>query len=137
MFTVDKPVGRLIEARFASPLTLEEVQNSVKMAHALVSTAPGQVVTCTDLTELDLVPINAVDLVTDLFTRDAPKIERAGLFVRGNTASVQMEHMIRRASLRNRKTFRDMESLEAWLGEVLNAVERARLTQFLRRTRYY
>jgi hypothetical protein len=135
MFTVEKLVGRLIEARFASPLTLEEVQSSVKLTHSLMSASPGQVVCCTDLSELELVPPNAVDLVTDLFTRDAPRVERGALLVRGNTVSVQLEHMIRRANLVNRRTFRNVESLQAWLSEVLNPLERARLGHFLRRAR--
>lgn len=134
MYTVEKQVGRLIEARFASPLTHSEMEKAMRQAQELVFASPGSIVSCTDVTALDIVPPTAVDLLIGLFMRDAPKVERAALLVRrSTTVAIQMEHTIRRAGIPNRMVFHDEAPLLRWLAGVLTPPEQVRLTQFLRR----
>ena len=136
MYTVEKQVGRLIEARIASPLTHSEMEQAMRQAQDLVFASPGTIVSCTDVTGLDIVPPTAVDLLIGLFTRDAPKVERAALLVRrSSTVAIQMEHTIRRAGIPNRKAFHDAAPLQRWLAGVLTPPEQVRLTQFLRSVR--
>jgi hypothetical protein len=137
MYTVESRVGRLIEARFASPLTHAEMEQAMRRAQALVFASPGRIVSCTDVTGLEMVPPTAVDLLVGLFTRDAPKVERAALLLPGSksTVAIQMEHTIRRAGIPNRMTFQDVAPLQRWLGEVLTPPEQTRLTQFLKAAR--
>jgi hypothetical protein len=134
MYTVENRVGRLVEARIASPLTHAEMEQALRRAQALVFASPGRIVSCTDITALEMIPPTAVDLLIGLFTRDAPKVERAALLLprSKSTVAIQMEHTIRQVGVPNRMTFQDEGALQRWLGEVLTPPEQVRLTQFVK-----
>jgi hypothetical protein len=133
MYTVEKRVGRLVEARFGSPLTRADVESAVQLVQAIGAASPGQMVACTDVSGLDIVPPEAVDLITALFTRTNPRVVRGAFLLPSayGTVSIQMEHMIRQAGLANRRCFREPALLRRWLDDVLTSQEAARLAQFL------
>ena len=133
MYTLEKNIGRLIEAQLASPITLADVENIVQRTRLHVLGAQGKAVCCVDLTQLAALPPEATDAFIALFTRDNPKVERSGFLVarRHSSIGLQMDRMIRQANNPARQSFEERHLLIQFLDEVLSPPERQRLRQFL------
>jgi hypothetical protein len=132
MFMVDKKVGRLIEARIASPLSEDDIQDIVQRVRMNVLSMPGKVICCADLTQLDAIPRESVDSFIQLFTRDNSKVERSAFLLSRSLGALgmQMQRMIRSAGNSSRMTFDDARALQEWLAPALTSPEKARLQAF-------
>ncbi|NUP07688.1 MAG: hypothetical protein HOW73_16700 [Polyangiaceae bacterium] len=136
MYIVQKPVGRLIEARMGSPLTAGDVDNVIQHMRLNILSIPGRVVCVGDFTQLEELPPESMASFTALLTRDNPRVERSGFLIsrKMSKLGLQIEQIIETAGGPHRKTFDDKDALAKWLGNVLTEEERASLKMFLSKT---
>lgn len=133
MFTIENSVGRLVELRMASPITLEELGGFHGAVSKIVARHPGQVVVCTDLLSARVFDQHVTERLTTIIRQESPRVERNAFMVGdGAVFSMQIERIIRDAGFANRRAFRVPTDLITWLGEVLTSAERERLAKFLR-----
>ena len=132
MHTVSNMVGRLVEVRVASPLTLAEVDKFRQEHQAAIRDLPDRYVGAVDVRRADVFPIEVAQRLIALLSGTAPLVERTGFLI-GESAifSLQIERILRNSASPNRKAFREPEQLKAFLGEVLTPLERSRLDAFL------
>jgi hypothetical protein len=132
MHKAQNVVGRLVEVRFASPLTLEEVRQFAGEHHAIIKRLARKYVGAVDLLQADVFPVPVAETLIQLLSGVAPQLERTAFLIRESAVfALQVERVIRNSNHPDRRVFRDPESLHAWLGEVLDVQEQARLTKFL------
>ncbi len=125
-------VGRLVEARFASPLALEEVTQFVAEHRAIINRLARKYVGVVDLLQADVFPVPVAQGLIQLLSGVAPQLERTALLIRDSAVfALQVERVIRNSNHPDRRVFRDPEALKEYLGEVLDAPEQARLAQFV------
>lgn len=132
MFMVDKKVGRIVEARIASPLSADDIDDIIQRVRMNVLSMPGKVICCADLTRLDAIPRESVDAFIQLFTRDNSKVERSAFLLSRSLGALgmQMQRMIRSAGNPSRMTFDDARALLDWLAPALTPAERSHLQAF-------
>lgn len=132
MHKAQNVVGRLVEVRFASPLTLDEVRQFVGEHHAIIKKLTRKYVGVVDLLQADVFPVPVAETLIQLLSGVAPQVERTALLIRDSAVfALQVERVIRNSNHPDRRVFREPEALQAWLGEVLDIQEQARLGQFL------
>jgi hypothetical protein len=133
MLTIENHVGRLLELRFASPITADELSGFHEAITRAMGRLTGQLVACTDLLGARVFDQSVSSRLVTLIRQENPRVERNAILV-GESAvfSMQTERIIREAGSPNRKAFRSSLDMVVWLGEVLNSSERARLNIFLR-----
>ncbi len=132
MHTVRNLVGRLVEVRVASPLSLGEVDEFRREHQAAIRDLPDRYVGAVDLRHADVFPIEVAQRLIALLSGTAPLVERTGFLI-GESAifALQIERILRNSANPNRKAFREAEPLKTFLGEVLTPLERERLGEFL------
>jgi len=136
MHKIENAVGRLIEVRLASPLSLEEVHQFAQDYKRTVSSVPGRYVGVVDITRAELFPAPVAEALIQLMSRAAEQVDRTAVLIGENaTFSLQVERIIRNAASPHRRAFRGPVELREWLREVLGAEERVRLARFLNETR--
>lgn len=132
MHKAENAVGRLVEVRFASPLTLDEVKEFVAEHRAITNRLARKYVGVVDLLQADVFPIPVAEALIQLLSGMAPMVERTAFLIRESALfALQVERVIRSSNHPDRRVFRDPEQLKTWLGEVLDPTERARLDRFL------
>ena len=133
MYTLENHVGRLMELRVESPVTLDQLQTFHSTVARLVKPHSGQVAICTDLMGARVFPQPVTDRWTAIIQQENPAVERNAVLV-GESAvfSMQVERILREAGSVNRRSFRAANDLVAWLATILTQAERTRLNAFLR-----
>lgn len=132
MHKAQNVVGRLVEARFASPLDLDEVKQFVAEHRAIINRLARKYVGVVDLLQADVFPVPVAQGLIQLLSGVAPQVERTALLIRDSALfALQVERVIRSSNHPDRRVFRDPEALKEYLGEVLDAPEQARLAQFV------
>lgn len=132
MFTSRNRVGRLVELRISHPVTMEEIDELQKQQLANILRIPGRYVSVVDLRGSRVFPPNVTDRLIDLMTRANPKLERSAfLLPESAILGLQAERAIQEVGSGERRVFRDPDELESWLHDILNELERQRLTRFL------
>jgi hypothetical protein len=132
MYRVEHHVGRLIEVKLASPLTIEEVQHFVQDHLAIMKKIPGKYIGVVDLLEAYVFPPAVADAMIQLLSGAASHVERTAILIgESATFALQVERAIRSSNSENRRVFRLESELVAWLREVLTLHERARLDLFM------
>jgi len=128
MHTVKNVVGRLVEVRVASPLSLAEVGTFRQELQATIRKIRDRYVGAVDLRHADVFPVEVAEGLIALLSGTASLVERTGFLI-GESAvfSLQIERIIRNSANPNRKAFRQPEQLKTFLGEVLTPAERFRL----------
>ena len=136
MFTAEIRVGRLLEVRMRSPLPLPEAQALVAEIRRLVKGTRGPSLGVIDLRGVRLFDPNVVDFLGELMRRDNPWLARNAFVLAeaGAVNTLQMERLLKEGGSVSRRGFRRRQEAEAWLGEVLDAAEGARLRAFLDET---
>lgn len=135
MYKIDNAVGRLIEVRLASPLSLDEVHRFAAELKGAVDAVQGHYVGVVDITRAELFPAPVAEALIQLLSRGAGQVDRTAVLVGENaTFSLQVERIIRNSASPNRRAFRDAGELRDWLREVLSVEERVRLARFLHET---
>ncbi len=133
MFTVERRVGKLVEARVRILRTLEDVQRyELAVRTALLAAGPGAV-GCSDMRFAEVFPPDVTSAIVQLLSRDNSALARSALLVADEqaTLNLQIERIVREANNAARRTFRDPIELMAWLSGVLNTEERHRLHAFI------
>ena len=131
MYTIERRVGRLIEIRIASPVSLDEATRWGVDHQAAVDAIRGSYVCLVDLVDATVFPPDVVDAYVATMKAE-PRLLRTGtLLNQSPTLGLQIQRMIRTANHPERKVFRDPTELEAWLGAILDDAERRRLHEAL------
>jgi hypothetical protein len=132
MITVQNVVGRLVEARFVAPLSDEELTRFAEERGRTVQKVASDRVVCIDATRVSVLPPEQSEQLLTLLRRPSPGLLRSAFWLPSTRAVValQFERLIREAHVTAR-AFTDRRLLEDWLGEILTAVEKTRLRQFL------
>jgi hypothetical protein len=132
MHTVKNAVGRLVEVRVASPLSLAEVDQFRQEHHAAIRNIPDRYVGAVDLRHADVFPTEVAQGLIAMLSEMAQLVERTGFLI-GESAvfALQIERILRNSANPNRKAFRQPEQLKTFLDEVLTPLERSRLEEFL------
>jgi hypothetical protein len=133
MIQVECVVGRLVEVRTMSPFTMDEIAAFTVSFMKILKAARGRVVPCTDLRGSLVASPEQSEAFSAMFRRDNPMLERSGILLPAGQATLglQLERMVREAGNPARRTFREVAPLCAFLDEVLDREEQARLRVFL------
>ena len=131
MYSIQCRVGGLVEIRIWSPVSLEEVEPWSREHDAVIHGIPGPYVCFVDLADATVFPPDVVDGYVATM-KNEPRLRRtATLLAESPTLGLQIQRMIREANHPERRSFRDPDALEDWLGEVLSPAEKARLKLLL------
>jgi len=128
-------VGKLVEIRIWSPVSLAETSSWARDHDAVIDAVRGPYVCFVDLVDATVFPQEVVDAYVTTM-RNEPRLRRTGTLLNASpTMSLQIQRMIREANNPERKVFRVPDELEEWLGEVLAPAERMRLDELLAKYR--
>ena len=133
MWSIDRRVGKLVEIRISSPVTLEETVPWGEAHDSLVSKIDGPYVCLVDLTDATVFPQDVVEGYVKTMKNETNLVRTGTLLNQSPTFGMQIQRMIREANNPNRRAFRDPDELCEWLSEVLDAKERVRLREILGR----
>jgi hypothetical protein len=132
MFQIDNHAGRLIEMIVASPVTMDEQAAGAIRLAALAGALPAKFVIVADCRLAHTFPPDVADGFGKLMRSDNPRIQRSAILVgRSALLTLQVERIVREAQNAARRMLREPDAVLSWLGEVLDAEERARLAAFL------
>jgi hypothetical protein len=131
-FTVECRLGRLVEVRLLAMREPDVTVLQEAMRGAFVQVG-RKVVICTDLRGIGLLSPTMADLMIGVLAKSNAHLERSAflLLPEGALFHLQAERVVREAKSAVRRTFRDPRSLVAWLDDVLDDPERARVRAFL------
>jgi hypothetical protein len=133
MYTIEHHVGRLVEIRIWSPVSLEEAVRWGRDHRAIIDAVSGPYVCLVDLVDATVFPQDVVDAYVATM-KSEPRLLRTGTLLNTSpTLGLQIQRMIREANHPDRKVFRDPHALGTWLGEPLTPAERLRLRDALAR----
>ncbi len=125
-------VGRLLEVRLGSPLSMENVKEFLAEHQAVTKRLARRYVGVVDLLQADVLPVPVVETLIQVMSATAPQVERTAFLVRDSALfALQVERVIRNSNHPDRRAFRSSDALQQWLGEVLDPLEQGRLAQFV------
>jgi hypothetical protein len=131
MFSAEVRVGRLLEVRLVSPVTLEDIDQCQKRLDELFD-RHGEVVLVADYTRATVFSQEVAARLLDVFKRGKGRVARsAALVSQGAVFSLQVERLIAQAGNPIRRSFHEPFELKAFLGSALKHEEHIRLVQFL------
>ncbi len=131
MYRVEHHVGRLVEIRIWSPVSIEEAVVWGKDHDAVVASVGGPYVCLVDLVGATVFPPDVVARYVETMKSEQQLLRTATLLSPSPTLGLQIQRMIREANHPERRAFRDPGELQVWLGEVLDDAERGRLAALL------
>lgn len=133
MILLQHQVGRLIEARFATPIDRAELDEFDRARARMRTQFGGERVVVMDFRRASVLPPELADTLVVLLQGPNPGLLRNGVLVPTSSATVAMQltRIVREAESDLRRVFRGVRELEVWLGEVLDPAERSRLKVFL------
>lgn len=134
MYTVQQQVGRLVEARLSTLRSVDEVARfEVAMREAFDRVRGGHAIVCADWRGANIFAPEVADRLVELLARGNPRLERSAVLLGKEQAAfaLQVERVVREAKNSARRTFRDVDGVIEWLGELLSVEERRRLVEFL------
>ena len=135
MWSVERRIGSLVEIRIWSPVSLAETASWGETHDSVIARTPGPYVCLVDLVDAKVFPQDVVEAYVKTMRNEPRLVRTATLLNESPTFGMQIQRMIREANNPNRRVFREPSALFDWLAEVLDAPERARLTELLRRAR--
>ena len=133
MLTVENHVGRLVEARWASPITLQELQRMNRQIWRIRNRLNASLVICADARQVRVLSSELATELAEIYRQHNPHVECSAMLLSPDSASaiLQMERVIREAKNPARQAFRDVETLFAKFRERLSQEEGVRLAVFL------
>jgi len=134
MFAAECSVGRLVEAWALRFDSVSDVAMFGMQAAQAIAKARGNIVICSDYSNLQALPSDVFPAFVEVLRRANPRLERAALVMphKGTSLRHQMEALLRQATHPNRRLCADSAEARAWLSSLLNREEQVRLDQFLR-----
>jgi hypothetical protein len=132
-FTVECRVGRVVEARLRALRDANDVAGWQEAMRAAFVQARRKCVVCADLRAINLLSPPVADLMIGVLEKGNAHLDRSAILVplEGASFHLQAERAVREARNPARRTFRDPREMAAWLDEVLDDTERARVRAFL------
>jgi hypothetical protein len=114
-------------------MAVEELVEFERQRAALRSRLAKERIVVMDFRHATVLPPQVADSLVSLLSPANPGLLRNGVLVPDSSAIValQLQRIVRAADNDRRRVFRERAPLEAWLGEVLDIPERARLKLFL------
>ena len=132
-YDVSCRVGRLIEGRLVWLNDASDVAVFQRVMSAAFAQAGPEAVICADWRRALVFSPQASDAMIELLRRGNRQLSRSAVLLSAVDATfgLQVERLFREANNPNRRSFRAVEPLLAWLGQVLTPAERARAAAFL------
>ena len=131
MYTLARKVGKLVEIRVASPVTVDETIAFSRELQALVAKM-DRFISCSDFSRVVIFPPEVVATYVECMKILNTKLERTALLTPYSaTVGLQLGRLLRDAGNPKRRTFRSTTQLALWLSEVLTIQEQVRLQEFL------
>jgi hypothetical protein len=134
-------VGRLVEIVIVGSMSDEEAQAFRTKMFLTLSGLPGRGVLIGDLRACKPFSAEISEKMVTMMKQDTPKIERSAFLITDNVFARQVERIVAEATREARasgrpppprQSFREVRAMQAWLGEVLDEAERARLAAAFR-----
>jgi hypothetical protein len=120
--------------------TVNDVDDMIAKASVQFATLgpQQQVVVAADWRPCKLFTPEVAERARQLLVGVSPHVERSGILHRADQAVsvLQVFRLAKECNFANRRVFTDAAQMEAWLAEVLNLHERARLRTFLAQRSY-
>jgi hypothetical protein len=132
VWSVERRVGKLVEIRIWSPVSVEETVPWAARHDSVIASALGPYVCLVDLVDATVFPPEIVEAYVKTMRNEPQLLRTATLLNTSPTFGMQIQRMIREANNPNRRAFRDPAALFPWLAEVLDGGERVRLRELLR-----
>jgi len=131
MYSAEVKVGRLLEIRLVTPVTLRDVDEMQERLLQLFR-EHGKVVLVADYTRATVFSQEVANKVLEIFKNGAGWVERSAALVSHSAIfSLQVERLIAQAGNPMRRSFHDPFELKAFLGAALGHEEHVRLVTFL------
>src|SRR6185369_8649925 len=109
-------VGRLLEARLVSPVSLEDLEEAHQRLERLFGAHPEKLVLVADYRRATVFTPEVADRLLQIFRSFNHRIERSGALVSaGAVFSMQIERLVANANNPARRTFRDPFEMKAFL----------------------
>ena len=132
MFSSENNVGRLVELRIVSPVTVAEIAELQRVHLGVLARVGGEFVIVTDLRGATVFPQEISQRFIALMSHLNPLLLRSGILINESAIlGLQAERAIEEAGNPHRRAFREAGDLEAWMAEVLDDEEKTRLQAFL------
>lgn len=131
-FSAECRVGRLVEARLSWMNDAADVQRFLEQMRLAFKLA-GNSVICADWRQALVLPPRAGDALLELLRQGNRHFVRSAVLLAPENAvfGLQVERLCREAGNPARRSFRQVQPLLAWLGEVLTPLESVRAEEFL------
>jgi hypothetical protein len=133
MYAIEHHVGRLIEIRIWSPVSVEEAEPWAALHEQVVARVRGSYLCLVDLVDAAVFPPDVVEAYVATMKNEPRLLRTATLLGRSPTQHLQILRMIREANHPARRAFRDPDGLYAFLSAVATPAESARLRELLAR----
>jgi hypothetical protein len=131
VWSIQRRVGKLVEIKISSPVSLEETVPWSVAHDELIASINGPYVCFVDLVDAKVFPQEVAEGYVRTMKNEA-RLRRTGTLLNTSpTFGMQIQRMIREAQNPERRAFRDPRELAAWLGEALNEKEAQRLHEIL------
>jgi hypothetical protein len=132
-FTVECSVGRVVEARLMTLRDADDVTQFELAMRAAFMRARRKCVICADVRAVTLLSPTVSDLMIGVLAKGNPHLERSAILLpaKGAAFHLQAERLVRESKCADRRTFHNPQEMAAWLDEVLDDAERARVRVFL------
>jgi len=131
VFAIENRVGRLVEIRIASPVTVDEADAFGARHDVVIAAVKGSYVCLVDLVDATVFPPDVVAAFVKTMRGEERLLRTGTLLHPSPTFGMQIQRMIREANLDQRRAFRDPWQVFDWLSEVLVPSERERLRDIL------
>ncbi len=131
MYQIANRVGKLVEIRIWSPVSIEETVPWAREHDTVIGSIVGPYVCLVDLVDATVFPQEIVEAYVATM-KSEPRLLRTGTLLNHSpTMGLQIQRMIREANHLQRKAFREPAELERWLADVLTRAERERLRELM------
>jgi len=128
---IENRVGKLVEIRIASPVSVDDALAFGVEHDALIARVSGSYVCLVDLVDATVFPPDVVAAFVATMRNEERLVRTGTLLNPSPTFGMQIHRMIKEANHPARRAFRDAAELYDWVAEVLDASERRRLAQVL------
>jgi hypothetical protein len=132
-FTDECRVGRVVEARLMTLRDADDVTQFEMAMRAAFVRLRHKCVICADVRAIALLSPTVSDLMIGVLAKGNPHLERSAILLPAAGAAfyLQAERVLRESKSADRRMFTTPPEMAAWLDEVLDEGERARVRAFL------
>jgi hypothetical protein len=132
-YVAQRLTGKLIGLRLGELRTVADWLDYSNSVRALAAERPGAIVICADYRQLQVMNREVAAALLDGLREFNTRLYRSALLLPSDapTLQLQMERILREARNLRRRVCSDAAEVKAWLASCLDAIEQARLAEFL------